>query len=394
LLLGNSLRKEVRPRLAAHNISFSNVLFVTEESLQESELKAASFFWSIKKVKLPQVNEKRLKTVSKHLIDSVAPEHVFLKVEAWKMTARLSVIADLDMMVLNPAALANCLMDYLDNGKHGKKLVEAGTAVMQRRNSQVNFEAEPMIKQVRHTGSCGNQMHRQPETLSYCFAFIRPTIALAQRYEEAMQQCGTQKSTLSDQDLLSEVLESKHLQMPHTYVMFPSWWNHGDCAWQRVPEIMYELKVDKIRQVTSVDIADFVNRFGAAHFSKGFALTGENQTPKERRAFLLLISKMSEQHKLAWYKGEWVTNGDFLDYFLMPVWKNLKTLFKEKQKTLHTEIVRSIGGEVPGLGLSEALVTLSMALQEWGEPTTGWSTSSSSTSAAGPQHEPPWKMRK
>ncbi len=223
---------------------------------------------------------------------------------------------------------------------------------MQRKQSQVNFEAVPFIKQAVHRGSCGNQMHKQPETLSYCFALIRPTMALAQKYEQAMQECGTQKSTLSDQDILSEVLESKHLQMPHTYIMFPSWWNHGDCALQRVPEIMHELKADKILKVTSVDIADFVNRFGAAHFSKGFALTGDNQTPKEKRAFLMRISQMPENANLAWYKEEWVTNAQFLDYFLMPVWKRLKTLFKEKQTMLHTEIVRSIGGEQPGQGLS------------------------------------------
>ena len=96
----------------------------------------------------------------------------------------------------------------------------------------------------------------------------------------------------------------------------------------------------------------YVNRFGAAHFSKGFALTGDNQTPKEKRAFLMRISQMPENANLAWYKEEWVTNAQFLDYFLMPVWKRLKTLFKEKQTMLHTEIVRSIGGEQPGQGLS------------------------------------------
>ncbi len=77
-------------------------------------------------MQLPYVNEQRLKTVSRHLIDSVPPEHVLLKVEAWKMTARLSVIADLDMMVLNPEALANCLMDFLDTGAHGKNLWKQG----------------------------------------------------------------------------------------------------------------------------------------------------------------------------------------------------------------------------------------------------------------------------
>jgi hypothetical protein len=76
------------------------------------------------------VNEDRLRTVSEHLIDSVAPEHVFLKVEAWKMKARLSVIADLDMLLLNAKALCQCLLDFLPEGRHGNALTCAGTAVM------------------------------------------------------------------------------------------------------------------------------------------------------------------------------------------------------------------------------------------------------------------------
>ncbi len=44
LLLGNSLRKEVRPRLAARNISFSNVLFVTEEACKKVSSKQLHSF--------------------------------------------------------------------------------------------------------------------------------------------------------------------------------------------------------------------------------------------------------------------------------------------------------------------------------------------------------------
>ena len=44
LLMGAALRQEVKPRLSAKGITFSNVLFVTEDSLEEAELKAASFF--------------------------------------------------------------------------------------------------------------------------------------------------------------------------------------------------------------------------------------------------------------------------------------------------------------------------------------------------------------
>ena len=53
LLMGAALRQEIKPRLSAKSITFSNVLFVTDDSLEEAELKAASFFWSIKRVSLP-----------------------------------------------------------------------------------------------------------------------------------------------------------------------------------------------------------------------------------------------------------------------------------------------------------------------------------------------------
>jgi hypothetical protein len=175
LLMGAALRQEVKPRLSARGVTFSNVLFVTEASLEEAELKAASFFWSINRVKLPAVNENRLRTVSEHLIDSVAPEHVFLKVEAWKMHARLSVIADLDMLMLNPDALCQCLHDFLPEGRHGDALTTAGSAVMQRMNSKVDFEAAPIVKQSGQRSQPRGGKASYVPTLSYCFALIQPT---------------------------------------------------------------------------------------------------------------------------------------------------------------------------------------------------------------------------
>jgi hypothetical protein len=44
LLMGAALRQEIQPRLSAKGITFTNVLFITDDSLQEAELKAASFF--------------------------------------------------------------------------------------------------------------------------------------------------------------------------------------------------------------------------------------------------------------------------------------------------------------------------------------------------------------
>ena len=64
LVLGHQLRTQLRPALAGMGINFVNVLFVTENSLEEQELQAASFFWSIKVVDLPVVASARLDQLS------------------------------------------------------------------------------------------------------------------------------------------------------------------------------------------------------------------------------------------------------------------------------------------------------------------------------------------
>ena len=391
LLMGAALRQEIRPRLAAQNISFSNVLFVTEDSLEESELKAASFFWSIKKVSLPVVNENRLSSVSAHLIDSVAPEHVFLKVEAWKMRAGLSVIADLDMLILNPEAMAKCLLDFGPNGHFGELLNQAGSAVMQRRNSMVDFKAWPQIKEVIGNRKAWGSKTAFVPTLSYCFALIRPTAELAKRYEQAMRASGTKKSCLSDQDLLSEVLQSKHLELPHTFVMFPSWWNHSDIAERRVPEIMRTLGVSQIRKVTEQMIDEFVEKFGAVHFSRAFSMTDAGLNYNSKRKLLLAASRLSEGAILTTYAGQEISNGDFLTYFLMPVWENVVAKFDQQLEALHDVILESIGGEKPGLGLAKALVTLSSAKQRSSQRTSDTAASSSAQGLIIIQDSPPWK---
>ena len=64
VLLGNPLRKEVHPRLAAHNTRCANVLFVTDKSFTKSELQSDLCYWSLKKVKIPYESEHRLNTHS------------------------------------------------------------------------------------------------------------------------------------------------------------------------------------------------------------------------------------------------------------------------------------------------------------------------------------------
>ena len=62
-----------------YGISFANVMFVTEESLDKASFQALSLYWSMRVVPLPEVHPERIAGVSWHLKkDNIRPEHVFL----------------------------------------------------------------------------------------------------------------------------------------------------------------------------------------------------------------------------------------------------------------------------------------------------------------------------
>ena len=107
----------------------------------------------------------------------------------------------------------------------------------------------------------------------------------------AIRASGKQQSSLGDQDLLSEVLQSKHVD---TYVMFPSWWNHGDIAGRRVPEIMKTLGLSHSWAVTPHMIDDFVQKFGAVHFSRAFSISEAGVSSQTKRSALLAASRVTE----------------------------------------------------------------------------------------------------
>ena len=123
--------------------TFANVLFVTEDALSEFELKAVSWFWSVVQADLPKVNEQRLASVGAHLIgDEVDPAHVFLTVEAFKMIANISVISDLDMLMLNASRLAATLHTFVtDPGLQDRMQKCGNVAVMHRADSRMDFDA-------------------------------------------------------------------------------------------------------------------------------------------------------------------------------------------------------------------------------------------------------------
>ena len=53
LLRPAALRQEVKPILAVQNFSFTNILFVTQQSVDEDALMAGSFFGSFQMCTLP-----------------------------------------------------------------------------------------------------------------------------------------------------------------------------------------------------------------------------------------------------------------------------------------------------------------------------------------------------
>ncbi len=101
LLLGHVLRYQLKPLLRAYyNIEMENVLFVTETSLDEDAFRSCSFMWSMQFKNLPTVHESRVAGTSSHLIgEGTDAAHVFLKCEAFKMPAELSIISDLDIVI-------------------------------------------------------------------------------------------------------------------------------------------------------------------------------------------------------------------------------------------------------------------------------------------------------
>ena len=154
---------------------------------------------------------------------------------------------------------------------------------------------------------------------------------------------------------------------------------------------MRTLGVSQIRKVTEQMINELVEKFGAVHFSRAFSMTDAGLNYDSKRKLLLAASRLSEGAILTTYAGEDVTNGDFLTYFLMPVWENVVAKFDRQLEALHDVMVDSIGGESPGLGLAKALVTLSSSKQRSSQRT--WETAASS-SAQGQiimQDSAPWK---
>jgi hypothetical protein len=148
LVLGYQLRYKVKPALARVGVTMENVLFLTDSALEEDSFRACSFMWSIRITEMPDVHASRLEGTSKHLkADGCDERHVFLKFEAYRMEAEISIVSDIDIVVTNHEKLAEGIRSLCPGGERYGSMKAGEVAVMARALSDVAF-GEPMRKQL------------------------------------------------------------------------------------------------------------------------------------------------------------------------------------------------------------------------------------------------------
>ena len=366
LVLGYKLRYELKPLLAArYNISFENVLFVTETALQQAEFCACSFMWSMVFKDIPKVHESRLAGTSSHLIaEGANAAHVFLKVEAFKVPAELSIISDLDVVVTRPEKLAAYIARFHRcHDKDATILLPGGVMVMQRKLSKVTFGEEPQqLSQYDWT----NFHHEQGQMpVSYCWAFIRPTVELAKRYEEHMQAPALTSGLLSDQDLLAEVISNDYTKANHDFIGFPSWWVHSDICSERAKEVMEgNMKNDAPIHCWREYGETLAAKIGAFHLSKSFDFCTCAETLQMKQdswVRSMKIAKWNLAKKKVWPElDRYVTFSNYIEV-LTGLRETLQHEAKQQRLALSAVIVKAIQELTPGLGMMKAMITIHQA---------------------------------
>ena len=187
---------------------------------------------------IPKVHESRLAGTSSHLIgEGTDAAHVFLKVEAFKSVAELSIISDLDVVVTKREPLAEYINRFHRAPHRDAKVLPPSTVVViLRKLSQILFNKTPQVISESDWSRYHHEQGRMP--VSYSWAFIRPTIELAERYEAVMQRPASSQSLLSDQDLLAEVISPSFTLSDHAFIAFTSWWVHYDMCQRQTQEVM------------------------------------------------------------------------------------------------------------------------------------------------------------
>jgi hypothetical protein len=351
LVLGWKLRFGVGKVLESMGVSFQNVLFITESALSEDTFRAISFLWSVKFVSLPVVDEGRVKSTSSHLRgENAAPEHVFLKVEAFRLHCEVCVISDLDIIVTNQHTLAKFLASLVGEGANSRKLQKGQVAVLQREQSEVTLDftiAAPTLTR-------GKRGKQYAVPVSYCAAIVKSSPALVDRYEQKMKSKAQFKNgVLSDQDLLGEVVGTDWKLLSHGCIMFPSWFQHSDTAAHRAQEVCALWKDD----ISNEQLAKrLVHQVGAIHLSKAFGFKEFADSKESKMAFFKrnILRGMDKNAEYLHFpdNGGMMLLSDWL-HVLGEMWVEIKDIYGWQKKALLEEITKSVGHNVPGLGLSK-----------------------------------------
>ena len=373
MCLSHGLRKQLAPSLKRrHNISFANVMFVTEDSLDKASFQALSHFWSMKVVVLPEVHEDKIKNVSKHLRDENIPaEHVFLKYYTWTMKSELAIISDVDVFIANPEKMADCLAQWFKNEELKKMQQEAGVSCMCRVKSLVGFNKDTKPQLVR-------QKKGKWDNLSYCFAIVTPNEDEAERYAEELKDNKGHIGKLSDQDHFSHYARRSYVLLHQNIMAFISWWNH-DGIMENIIKQVIQISVDEAPPSkrfwywTTMEFAESLfNKFCAIHCSSAFDVT------KVERSHRDFVKEFTRKGHKKWnipltYKEE---NSDTIhDETLIvsrKMWAqhflwNFNLLCRNKTMEIavkiHNSIERYTNYDEPERGMSKAFFCLSRAVK-------------------------------
>ena len=362
LLLGYNLRYKLKPLLLQqYNIEFENILYVTTAALDECAFRACSMVWSMVLKDIPTVHEDRLAGTSKHLIgEGTHPSHLFLKVEAFKSTAGLSIISDLDLVITSLPKLAKHINRFHKHRKEDAEIWRPGTVMVMQRNMSRVVDEDPVRINVNHWSPHHVEQGQMP--VSYCFAFISPTPELLEKYLEAMQSPPPRQDLLSDQHLLSQLISEDFTMAMHNIVAFTSWWVHSDICEKRAQEVM-ELNMDGDYAMKPWPDhgKDFLEMIGAFHLSQSFNFTTCAESLESKKAGWVKSMRMKPhplKRRKVWpntYRKE--TFHDYIEV-LASLWVGLRDKHQNQLTELTNVMVNSVDELTPGLGIMKGLMAL------------------------------------
>ena len=271
MCLSYGLRHELAPVLKdKYGISFANVMFVTEDSLDKESFKALSLFWSMKVVPLPDVHPDRIAGVDWHLKgDHIRPEHVFLKYYTSTMPTEIAVVSDVDVLITNRWALASALAQFITDVQLKQVQEKIGVSCMCPTMSRIGTES---IWELEHIKTLG----LGKEYLSYCFAILSPDEGNAYPYAASLADNSSCMGKLSDEDFFCYYDCDGYMPLPQNIMAVLSWWTN-ETFMEKVIATVIQMSVDHADGDNiesfwkTMEFAKYLfETFGAVHCSSAF----------------------------------------------------------------------------------------------------------------------------